>query len=124
MKKIVKYSFFLIILTVFQACQAGKNSELLESFFHLAYLNKKSTISGKATKGPIKNALVKIIPLRTNGECKSSDRSIAENTTDSSGNYSVEFQKTGKPVCVFVVPYSANTKMYDEASKKDLTWTD
>ncbi len=123
----MRKSFQIFLLSfgiIFQACHTSKNSELLESFFHLAYLSKKSTLSGKATKGPIKNALVKIVPLRTNGECKSSDRSIAENLTDSSGNYSVEFQKTGKPVCVFVVPYSANTKMYDEASKKDITWTD
>ena len=123
----MRKSFQVLLLSfgiIFQACHTSKNSELLDSFFHLAYLSKKSTISGKATKGPIKNALVKIVPLRTNGECKSSDRSIAENITDASGNYSVEFQKTGKPVCVFVVPYSANTKMYDEASKKDITWTD
>ena len=89
----------------------------------LFFLNKvsRATVSGKAMKGRISNGKVNVYATSTTGTCDTTT-SLGTTTTDLEGNYEVNFTKTGYPVCVIVTP-GTDSKMYDEAQKKDLNWT-
>ncbi|HNI96081.1 MAG TPA: putative Ig domain-containing protein [Leptospiraceae bacterium] len=81
-----------------------------------------ASLSGKVMKGAVKNAAVSVYALNKDGTCSTNSGPIAAASTDSDGNYKAYFPKTGRPVCVIATPKS-DSKMYDEASKADISWT-
>ena len=117
-----KVSILAFLLFLSQCNPTTDSSDELKTNL-LFFLNKVShaTVSGKAMKGRISNGKVNVYPTSVTGTCDTSS-SLGTTTTDLEGNYEVNFTKTGYPVCVIVTP-GTDSKMYDEAQKKDLNWT-
>ncbi len=81
-------------------------------------------ISGKAVKGIVSSASVKIHPLGNDGKCIKS-AVLAQGQTDQNGNYEIKYFQSGRPVCVAVTPAGdGSSRMYDEKSGKKINWTD
>jgi len=110
----------LIILSLLSFCSREKDSIALDAGLLLAR-NNKLTVTGTAVKGIIKDGTVTVTPLKTDGSCDYS-KILSSGYTDSTGNYSINFNKTGSVVCITVSPSSrGNTKMYDEKTQKDVS---
>lgn len=83
--------------------------------------NNRLTISGVAVKGIVKTAKVNVNPLNTDGSCNTSIV-LVTGTTDASGNYSLEYNKTGGVICLTVSPDSnGNTTLFDEKVNSDVS---
>jgi hypothetical protein len=116
MRKILLSSFLFFIGCIFSPNQSNEIPTLGTLILRLS----KVTISGQAAKGSVKNALVKVSALQSNGECESV--AIAESKTDDLGNYTVEFRRTGGVVCLQVLPSPLGiASVYDEKSRKNIS---
>ena len=88
----------------------------------LGIRSNKLTVSGTAVKGIVKNAIVTINPLNTDGSCNSETILATGNTNEDTGGYSLVYNKTGSIVCLTVSPNSnGQTKMFDEKLNSDIT---
>ncbi|HMY65310.1 MAG TPA: putative Ig domain-containing protein [Leptospiraceae bacterium] len=115
----------LIIILFLLQCTQKSSSDLTANILYSAYKTNQVTLTGRASKGPIKNGNVFVTALRNDGTCNKADRILGTGYTDLNGDFSVPYTKTGYPVCVFVVPNSSGTsKMYDEKADTDIAWTD
>ncbi|MCB1179029.1 MAG: DUF1566 domain-containing protein [Leptospiraceae bacterium] len=115
MKKII--TFLFLISNLFN-CKQNENSN--DPLLLLGYRVSRITLTGQAIKGEVKNGLVKVTSINSDGSCSSNLLGIGY--TDSSGNYSIDYSKTGSSVCVTVGPRTEGTTLlYDEKSKKDLS---
>jgi len=87
----------------------------------MLFRNSKLTVSGTAVKGIVKNGIVVVNPLNADGTCNTA-KVLASGTTDSNGDYSLTYLKTGSFICVTVSGESGgNTKMYDEKENADIS---
>ncbi len=113
--------FFCIITILLFNCQMITDSEnnpieILGLFSRISKLR----LSGKAIKGPYKNAQVRVFPLSLDGKCDTS-RILASDFTDQSGDYQVSFDKTDGLVCVQVnASPRGNSLLYDEKLGRDI----
>ncbi|HRG48761.1 MAG TPA: putative Ig domain-containing protein, partial [Leptospiraceae bacterium] len=83
--------------------------------------NNRLTISGVAVKGIVKTAKVNINPLNADGSCNTSNV-LVTGSTDASGNYSLEYNKTGGVICLTVSPDpNGNTTLFDEKMNSDVS---
>ncbi len=112
--------WILSVLFLFH-CSNEKGSQLYESFFVTAVRSVKVTISGKVAKGKISQARVDVYRLNANGTCNTGAGSLAYTYTDTEGDYSLAYLKTGAPICVVSSP-SGYSKMYDEGTKTEIDW--
>lgn len=80
-------------------------------------VSPKTTLSGQAVKGPIKNADVDVYAVKNDGSADTAG-SIGHTTTDASGNYTVEVAATAGPVIVKVSMTTA-TNYFDEVTGTD-----
>lgn len=124
----LKYISSVIILFYFLiSCKNNKESLSITDWFNAYRVinNDVVTFTGRAMKGRLKAATIKVIPLSEDGKCDKDSKNILGSTlTDEKGDYVVAYRRIGAPVCLFVVPEeSGSTKMYDEFSKRDLDWT-
>ena len=124
----LKYISNVIILFSFLiSCKNNKDSVTLNDWFNAYRVvnNDVVTFTGRAMKGRLKAATIKVIPLSEDGKCDKDSKNILGSTlTDERGDYVVAYRRIGAPVCLFVVPEdSGSSKMYDEFSKRDLDWT-
>ncbi|MCB1177882.1 MAG: hypothetical protein KDK36_09915 [Leptospiraceae bacterium] len=94
---------FIYILLLFFNCQNVEDSSGNSLLLLLNRINRAS-VSGTAAKGAMRNSLVTVYPVSNSGYCDTS-KVLGTSYTDSSGNYSVEFSKTGGLVCVKVGPH-------------------
>lgn len=115
--KTVKESIILLLLIV----HCTKDSSISRETAYLFYRGAMVSVSGKTMKGIISGGLVNVYAVNAKGICNK-DRSLGSALTDSEGNYTVKFQRTGSPVCIVTSP-SSNSSVYDEVSKKTLSWT-
>ncbi len=77
------------------------------------------TVTGTALKGEIRNGSVTVSPLLSDGTCSGS--AIASGSTDSSGNYSLTYAKTGGQICVTVSSKTdGSTRIFDEKSGTEI----
>lgn len=115
--KTVKESIILLLLIA----HCTKDSSISRETAYLLYRGAMVSVSGKTMKGIISGGLVNVYAVNAKGVCNK-DRSLGSALTDSEGNYTVKFQRTGSPVCIVTSP-SSNSSVYDEVSKKTLSWT-
>lgn len=121
----IRFISILIIIFIFIQCSQKTASELAVNLLYGVHKSSQATLTGKASKGPVKNGNVFITALRSDGTCNKADRVLGTGYTDLNGDFSITYSKTGTPVCVFVVPNSSGTsKMYDEKADADIAWTD
>lgn len=116
----MKRIFSIVLIALFN-CQvvndAQRNGlEILGLFSRIS----KLSLSGKAIKGPYKNAQVRVFPLSLDGKCDTS-RTLTSDFTNQSGDYSVSFPKTDGLVCVQVnASPQGNSLLFDEKLGKDI----
>lgn len=121
----IKSIKILIIISFFIQCSQKSDSELGANLLYGSYKTNQVNLTGRASKGPIKNGNVFITALRSDGTCSKADRVLGTGYTDLNGDFSIFYSKTGAPVCVFVLPNSSGTsKMYDEKADADIAWAD
>ena len=120
--KLLFLSIFLIL-----NCRVD-NSERDSDFKSLLGITFKrlqeAEVSGIAIKGAVSGARVRILQP-VNNACDNTITSspLAEGTTDSDGNYTLRYPRTGSPVCVLVTPATnGKTMMYDETQKNQIAW--
>lgn len=103
------------------SCRNDYTSKDKLSNFELLFVrNIRASVSGTAVKGIIKNASVTVSPLSKDGSCSSSV--ISSGTTDESGNYSLNYIKTGSAVCLTVSGHTnGKTAMFDEKTNADVS---
>ncbi len=116
--KTVKKSIILLILFTLH-CTRDKS--LSRETAYLFYRGAMVSISGKTMKGKVSGGLVNVYAVNAKGVC-SKDRSLGSTVTDSEGNYTVKFQRTGNPVCIVTTP-SSGSAIYDEVSRKTVSWS-
>ncbi len=116
---------FIFFLSFFISCNVDTNSKedkvsILQNMSLLFMRNNKLTISGTAVKGIVKNAIVTVTPLNSDGSCNTSVRYVS-GITDDTGNYSISFNKTGGVVCLFISPNpNGRTTVFDEKTNSDV----
>ena len=116
----MKKMTLLLTLSLFSFCQKEKDSITADAGT-LLLRNNKLTVTGTAVKGIIKDGTVTVTPLKADGSCDYS-KILSSGYTDSTGNYSISFTKTGSVVCITVTPSTTGiTKMYDEKTQKDVS---
>lgn len=95
-----------------------------KQILNLSFLRTGTVIiSGKAVKGTVSSASVKVHPLGNDGKCAKTIV-LTEGRTDQSGNYELKYFQSGRPVCVIVSPdTNGSSKMYDEKSGRQIAWT-
>lgn len=77
------------------------------------------TVTGTALKGEIRNGSVTVSPLLSDGTCSGS--ATASGSTDSFGNYSLTYAKTGGQICVTVSSKTdGSTRIFDEKSGTEI----
>lgn len=110
----------LILMTFFISCRADYTAKDKLSNFELLFVrNIRASVSGTAVKGIIKNASVTVSPVSKDGSCSSAV--ISSSTTDDSGNYSLNYFKTGSAVCLSVSGHTnGKTTMFDEKTNSDI----
>ncbi|HRG47685.1 MAG TPA: hypothetical protein PLX69_08900 [Leptospiraceae bacterium] len=118
----------VFIIAFLFSCKTENQSSLdsESTFLNLGLLFQRSnrlTISGVAVKGIVKNGIVTVSPLNKDGSCNSS-RILAMSSTDTSGEYSLVYDKTDGLVCVTVSPNSnRETTLFDEKTNSDIPLT-
>ncbi|HMV78892.1 MAG TPA: DUF1566 domain-containing protein [Leptospiraceae bacterium] len=96
------------------------SKDKLSNFELLFVRNIKASVSGTAVKGIMKNASVTISPISKDGSCSSSV--ISSGTTDDTGNYSLNYIKTGSAVCLTVSGHTnGKTTVFDEKTNSDIS---
>ena len=109
----------VIFLLFFFGCKPEKSSVSKENMGVFAIRASKVTIEGSAIKGLVKNAVVNITPLNSDGTCSSTI--ITSGTTDSTGFYSLAYPRTGSNVCL-IIKKNPNGKsaVFDEKTSQDV----
>lgn len=116
-----RLNIILILLCIY--CKVSVNDEKELRLLTL-YRSEKVVITGKAVKGELKNARVRVFRLKTDGTCDTSGQPLTYGTTENDGSYSLTYLRTGKPVCVVSDPNPAGKSyMYDEYSNSDISFT-
>ncbi len=114
---------FLGLLSAVIVLNCSNSKEGLFSEKNALFLRAgTASVSGKVMKGAIRNGTVSIYALNKDGTCNTGAGALTVTSTDTDGNYRAYFPKTGKPVCLIATP-KTDTKMYDEATKADISWT-
>ncbi len=110
-----------IIAIGFSFCTKNSSDQAkTESLGLLIGRANRLTVNGTAVKGVIRNGLVQVFPLASDGTCDRS-RVLASESTDSNGNYSIKYPRTNSIICVIISPADAgNTTMYDEKSGRNI----
>lgn len=109
------------ILLLLFAVHCTKGNSVSRDTVYLLYRGSQVSISGKTMKGKIAGGLVSVYAVNSKGVCNK-EHSLASSVTDSEGNYTVKFQRTGNPVCIVTTPASGST-IYDEVSRKTVSWS-
>lgn len=113
------WKLILILLGV-SACKQEGSKISSENLSVLGFRSSRITVEGSAIKGLVKNAVVNITPLNTDGTC-STGTVLAAGTTDSLGDYSLTYTKTGSNVCLIVKKNSnGKSAVYDEKTGQDI----
>lgn len=117
----MKLISYFIIWTVISFCTKNSlNHEKKEELGLLIGRTNRLTISGTAVKGVIRNGLVQVFPLASDGTCDRT-RLLASDSTDEDGDYSIKYSRTNSIVCVVVSPSSTGkTTVFDEKSGRNL----
>lgn len=112
----------LFLVSYFLNCKIENGTSSLKSDLGLFFArSNRLTVSGTAVKGIVKNGSVIINPLNKDGSCNTS-RVLSAGTTDSNGDYSLSFFKTGTAVCLTVSgDPNGRTKLFDEKENADVT---
>ncbi len=113
---------WLVFIILVLNCSNEKNSDLSQNIFVSAIKSVKATVAGKVAKGKISQARVDAYRLNADGTCNTAAGNLASTLTDSSGDYTLTYLKTGAPICVIAVP-NGNSKMYDEGTGTEIDWT-
>ena len=120
MIKLLILSLFPFLLSCGKIAEESNNS-VFQNISLMLFRNSKLTVSGTAVKGIVKNGIVVVNPLNADGTCNTA-KVLASGTTDSNGDYSLTYLKTGSFICVTVSGESGgNTKMYDEKENADIS---
>ena len=99
---------------------SGDKASIFQSLSLLMIRNNRATISGTAVKGIVKNGIVTISPLSSDGSCNTVSV-LSSGSTDDTGNYSLTYDKTGGTICVRVSgDPSGKTTVFDEKSNADV----
>ena len=118
--KLLFLSLFPILLSCGKIAEESNNS-VFQNISLILFRNSKLTVSGTAVKGIVKNGIVVVNPLNADGTCNTA-KVLASGITDSNGDYSLTYLKTGSFICVTVSGESGgNTKMYDEKENADIS---
>nr|HNI26719.1 hypothetical protein [Leptospiraceae bacterium] len=117
MQKII----LMMLIAFSYSCRNDYISKDKLSNFELLFVrNIKASVSGTAVKGIMKNASVTISPISKDGSCSSSV--ISSGTTDDTGNYSLNYIKTGSAVCLTVSGHTnGKTTVFDEKTNSDIS---
>ncbi|MDX1959808.1 MAG: DUF1554 domain-containing protein [Leptospiraceae bacterium] len=115
--------FILIILIFILSCKRDSNpTDARDNLLLLGARANKSTVTGTAIKGIIKNAIVSVYPIKSDGSCDTS-KLLASAFTDSSGNYSISYTKNGSTTCLRVTGNPNGTsRIFDEKLSQDLVF--
>ncbi|HMV80945.1 MAG TPA: DUF1566 domain-containing protein [Leptospiraceae bacterium] len=114
-----------VFFSIIHCTNIGDVSSDKKQILNLSFLRTGTiVISGKAVKGTLSSASVRVHPLGNDGKCAKTIV-LSEGRTDQSGNYELKYFQSGRPVCVIVSPdTNGSSKMYDEKSGKQISWTD
>ena len=111
----------ILIISVI-GCSTEKNNDLKQNIFVSAVKSAKVTVTGKVAKGKISQARVDAYRLNADGTCNTGAGNLASALTDSSGDYTLTYARTGLPICVIAVP-NGSSRMYDEGTDTEIDWT-
>lgn len=119
MKLRFKSAIILFCISCKVSVNDGKELKLLT-----LYRSQKVVLSGKAVKGELKNARVRVFRLKTDGTCDTGGQPLAYGSSENDGSYSLTYFRTGRPVCVVSDPNpSGKSYMHDEYSNTDISFT-
>ncbi|MDX1958050.1 MAG: LamG domain-containing protein [Leptospiraceae bacterium] len=115
---------FIMLIIFFHLIQCSPKSSSREELFNymiLSYRDGRLTLTGTAVKGVMRNAIVNVYPVKSDGSCDTA-KVLATAITNQSGEYKVTYTKTWSLVCtIFSGSADGSTLMYDEATKKDIS---
>ncbi len=110
----------VLLILVISACKQETSKISMENLSILGIRNSRVTVEGAAIKGLVKNAVVNITPLNKDGTCDTGTI-LAAGTTDSVGEYSLTYAKTGSNVCL-IIKKNPNGKsaVFDEKTGQNI----